>query len=100
MNPFWATFAAVFSTVFFAEVGDKTQLATLLFSARAEAPRWAVFLGSSSALVVASAIGVLVGTELERLVSQRTLQIIAGLGFLAIGVWTLYRALLTSLPSS
>jgi putative Ca2+/H+ antiporter (TMEM165/GDT1 family) len=85
----WKSFAAVFITVFLAEIGDKTQLATMMFSAEGEANRWVVFAASSAALVLAAAIGVLVGAQLERFIQPRTLKLIAGLGFMAIGVWTI-----------
>jgi putative Ca2+/H+ antiporter (TMEM165/GDT1 family) len=85
----WRTLLTVFGTVFFAEVGDKTQLATMLFAADAAVSKWTVFAGSALALVTASAIGVLVGAELERLVSPATLKTLAGVGFIAVGLWTL-----------
>ena len=85
----WQTFASVFGTVFLAEIGDKTQLATLLFAADPKTGKWWVFLGSASALVLAAAIGVLVGAQLERVLSPRMLKIAAGIGFIGVGVWTL-----------
>jgi len=85
----WKTFSAVFVTVFLAEIGDKTQLATMLFSADRETNKWIVFAGSSTALVIAAAIGVLVGAQLERFVQPRTLKLIAGAGFIVIGIWTI-----------
>ncbi|HEY8181170.1 MAG TPA: TMEM165/GDT1 family protein [Thermoanaerobaculia bacterium] len=85
----WKTFSAVFITVFLAEIGDKTQLATMLFSADRETNKWMVFAGSSVALVIAAAIGVLVGAQLERFVQPRTLKMIAGAGFIIIGIWTI-----------
>ena len=85
----WKTFSAVFVTVFLAEIGDKTQLATLLFSADRETNKWLVFAGSASALVLAAAIGVLVGAQLERFVRPQTLKLVAGIGFVVIGVWTM-----------
>jgi putative Ca2+/H+ antiporter (TMEM165/GDT1 family) len=85
----WKTFSTVFISVFVAEIGDKTQLATMLFSA--EHPnKWIVFAGSAGALVLASAIGVIVGAQLERFINPRTLKLIAGIGFIVIGGWTLY----------
>ena len=86
----WATLLAVFTTVFLAEIGDKTQLATLLFASDHRASRWVVFAGASLALVTAAGIGVLVGAQLDRLVSRSTLKILAGTGFIAIGLWTLF----------
>ena len=85
----WKTFSAVFITVFLAEIGDKTQLATLLFSAERQTNKWIVFAGSASALVLAAGIGVLVGAQLERFVKPQTLKLVAGIGFIAIGIWTM-----------
>lgn len=85
----WKTFATVFVTVFVAEIGDKTQLATLLFSADKEVSKWTVFAGSALALTAAAAIGVVVGSQLERFVSPKVLKSVAGVGFLVIGAWTL-----------
>ncbi|HWP94573.1 MAG TPA: TMEM165/GDT1 family protein [Gammaproteobacteria bacterium] len=85
-------FLTVFASVFIAELGDKTQLATLLFAANSEGGRWAVFLGASLALVLASGIGVMAGTLVSQYVGEKQLSIAAGLGFIAIGIWTLWRA--------
>ena len=85
----WKTFSAVFVTVFLAEIGDKTKLATLLFSADRETNKWIVFAGSASALVLAAGIGVVVGAQLERFVRPQTLKLVAGIGFVAIGIWTM-----------
>ena len=82
-------FTSVFITVFLAEIGDKTQLATMLFAAEAKTSRWVIFAGSALALVLAAAIGVLVGAQIERFVSPKTLKIVAGVGFIAIGIWTI-----------
>lgn len=83
------TFFSVFATIFLAEVGDKTQLATILFASEAKVSKWLIFSAAALALVVAAAIGVLVGAQVERFVSPRTLKIVAGIGFIAIGVWTI-----------
>ncbi|MEC9361780.1 TMEM165/GDT1 family protein [Sinimarinibacterium flocculans] len=85
-------FATVFVTVFVAELGDKTQLATLLFSADRPASRWTVFAASASALVLAAGIGVLAGGWLAQHVSPRHLKLLAGAGFMVIGAWTLRSA--------
>jgi putative Ca2+/H+ antiporter (TMEM165/GDT1 family) len=86
------TLAIVFGTIFVAELGDKTQLATLLFAADKEVSRWIVFLGASAALVLTSAIGVLAGGLVSQVVSPRHLSIVAGIGFIAIGLWSLWTA--------
>jgi putative Ca2+/H+ antiporter (TMEM165/GDT1 family) len=85
----WQAFLTVFVTVFLAEIGDKTQLATLLFSANPESSRWVIFAASSTALVLAAGIGVLVGGQLDKFVSPGTLKLVAGLGFIGVGLWTL-----------
>jgi putative Ca2+/H+ antiporter (TMEM165/GDT1 family) len=82
----------VFTAVFIAELGDKTQLATMLFAADSEVSKWTVFAGAASALVVASGIGVLVGDALSHVVAPKVLHYVAGAGFVAVGVWTLVRA--------
>jgi putative Ca2+/H+ antiporter (TMEM165/GDT1 family) len=81
----------VFATVFIAELGDKTQLATLLFAADREVNKWLVLLGASAALVATSALGVPGGALISQHVSERALHIIAGTGFIVIGIWTLPR---------
>jgi putative Ca2+/H+ antiporter (TMEM165/GDT1 family) len=85
----WRVFITVFMTVFLAEIGDKTQLATILFSAEQPANKWIVFAGSACALVLAAGIGVLVGSQIDRFVKPQTLKLIAGIGFIAIGLWTM-----------
>lgn len=84
--------ATVFLTVFIAELGDKTQLATMLFAADKEVSKFTVFIGASLALILASAIGVLAGGLISQYVSERNLNYIAGIGFIGIGLWTLLRA--------
>jgi putative Ca2+/H+ antiporter (TMEM165/GDT1 family) len=81
----WKLLFSTFGLVFLAELGDKTQLATMSL-ATSGTSRWAVFLGSSLALILTSAIAVLVGGELTRLVPAIWIQRIAGLGFLVMGV--------------
>ena len=80
---------STFLTVFFAELGDKTQLATVALSGTSRSPLL-VFFGSASALVLASLIGALAGGSLARLVPTDALQLAAAAGFLLIGarlVW-------------
>jgi putative Ca2+/H+ antiporter (TMEM165/GDT1 family) len=84
--------ATVFASVFLAELGDKTQLATLLFAADQEVSKLAVFVAASAALIVATGIGVLAGGLVSQHVSSATLKYVAGAGFIAIGIWTLVRA--------
>jgi putative Ca2+/H+ antiporter (TMEM165/GDT1 family) len=85
-------FLTVFATVFVAELGDKTQLATMLFAADKEVSKWVVFAGASLALVACSALGVLAGSLLSQYITPKLLHVIAGSGFIVIGIWTLYKA--------
>lgn len=82
----------VFTSVFIAELGDKTQLATMLFASDKDVSKLTVFLGAAAALVVTSAIGVAAGSVVSNYVNGKTLQYIAGIGFIVIGVWTLAKA--------
>jgi putative Ca2+/H+ antiporter (TMEM165/GDT1 family) len=84
--------AAVFTTVFVAELGDKTQLATLLYAADARNPKLTVFVAAGAALVLASAVAVVAGSVLSRYLHPKLLSWIAGLGFVSVGIWTLLRA--------
>jgi putative Ca2+/H+ antiporter (TMEM165/GDT1 family) len=88
----WRTFLTVFVTVFLAELGDKTQLATLLFATKAPSALLTIFLGAAGALVVTSAIGVAAGALLADYVNPKYLSYVAGIGFIVIGVWTLFQA--------
>ena len=78
-------FASTFALVFLAELGDKTQLATLSLAASGRS-RLMVFLGSAAALVVTSAIAVLVGEALARVVPPVWIRRAAGAGFIVMGV--------------
>ena len=88
----WKIFLTIFAAVFIAELGDKTQLATMLFAADKEVSKTTVFLAASAALIVASAIGVLAGSLFSEYINEKYLNYIAGTGFIAIGVFTLYSA--------
>ncbi|MBV9420660.1 MAG: TMEM165/GDT1 family protein [Alphaproteobacteria bacterium] len=78
----------IFSTVFLAELGDKTQLATVLFAADEKTSPLPVFFAAAAALVLSTAIAVILGSMAERYLTMIPLKLIAGLGFIAIGIWT------------
>ena len=88
----WKLFGKVFGSIFAAELGDKTQVATLLFAADERNSRWIIFAASAAALVVASGIGVLAGSLLSKVMNPRVLSWVAGLVFIGIGVWTILNA--------
>lgn len=88
-----ALLASTFVTVFLAELGDKTQLATVLFASDKQNSALAVFFAASAALVASSALGVAAGSMLSHYVNTKYLSVLAGVGFLVIGAWTLWSAL-------
>lgn len=87
----WRMFGTVFLTVLVAEIGDKTQLATMLYAADAQRSRWTVFAGSATALVIAAGIGVLAGALIGKAVPPHVMKWAAGIGFIVVGVWTIAR---------
>ena len=82
-------FATVFSTIFIAELGDKTQLATVLYASDASHPKFTVFAASAAALILSSALAVLAGSLVAEHVNPKIVRWAAGLGFIAVGVWVL-----------
>lgn len=86
---FWKVFGSTFITIFLAELGDKTQVATLLMSAQSHAP-WSVFGGAALALITTSLLGVLVGQWLSSRVSPRTLDIAAGITLALLSIAMLW----------
>lgn len=87
----WKTLATTFGAIFVAELGDKTQLATLSMSSTASA-KWAVFIGSALALITTSAIAVLAGSAITRVVPPIWLRRVAGVVFIVLGALYLVRA--------
>ncbi len=82
-------FATVFATIFVAELGDKTQLATMLYASNAAHPKLTVFAAAAAALVLTSALGVLAGSVVAEVISPKVVRWVAGLGFIAVGLWVL-----------
>ncbi|MEA5535188.1 TMEM165/GDT1 family protein [Crocosphaera sp. XPORK-15E] len=80
---FWTVFSSTFLTIFLAEMGDKTQLATLLISAESQSP-WVVFCGAATALIATSLLGVLIGYWIARRLSPKTLDLAVALLLLLI----------------
>ncbi|MEA2060295.1 MAG: TMEM165/GDT1 family protein [Thermodesulfobacteriota bacterium] len=85
-------FLTVFSAVFIAEIGDKTQLATMLFAAEKDVSTMTIFLAASAALILSSAVGVFAGSLMSAHINGKILSYIAGAGFVCIGVYTLLTA--------
>lgn len=85
----WQLFGLSFITVFIAEIGDKSQLAAIALGGSSKSPR-AVFLGSTTALILASFLGVIAGGAVAQILPTRFLKIMAALGFLAIALKILW----------
>ena len=84
-------FLTTFLTIFLAELGDKTQLATMGLSASGDS-KWTVFLASASALTLSSGLGVLAGSVLSKYIHPNLLQKLSGILFLGLGAFLSYRA--------
>ncbi|MEH2151385.1 TMEM165/GDT1 family protein [Nostoc sp.] len=78
-------FGTTFVTIFLAEIGDKTQLSTLLMSAQSHSP-WVVFIGSAAALITTSLLGVLLGSWIANRLSPKTVEKSAGVMLLVISL--------------
>ncbi|TVM18747.1 hypothetical protein DPQ33_04550 [Oceanidesulfovibrio indonesiensis] len=80
----WKLLATTFGTLFVAELGDKTQLACILLTAKTEKP-WTVFLGSSMALVLVSALGIVFASFICQYIPTDIVKKVAAIGFILIG---------------
>ncbi|MGK7927577.1 MAG: TMEM165/GDT1 family protein [Spirulina sp.] len=89
---FWGTFSTTFLTICLAEMGDRTQLATLLMAAESQSP-WVVFAGAAIALISTSLIGVLIGWWLSKRISPKTMDLAAAAILLLVAILLLGDAL-------
>lgn len=80
----WKSILTAFILVFVAELGDKTQLSTMLLASKSDSI-WLIFLGSSCALVLASLFGVLFGSLINKYIPESYIQIGSGVTFLIVG---------------
>ncbi len=94
---FGAVFLTTFTTVFLAELGDKTQLAALLLSAESGRPVL-VFVGASLALISSSLVGVLLGRWLSRVLPPQQLERLAGILMIGLGLWLGRQAAMSMFP--
>ena len=90
MSP--SIFFTIFATVFLAELGDKTQLATVLYASKSNVNLLTVFAAASLALVCSTAMAVALGSVIANHLNPQYLSYMAGAGFIAIGVWTIWQA--------
>jgi putative Ca2+/H+ antiporter (TMEM165/GDT1 family) len=84
----WKLFLATFGTVFLAELGDKTQLATMALAGDSRKP-WIVFAASALALVAAAGLGAAAGGLIGRWIPEAWVRRGAAVLFVAVGVWLL-----------
>ena len=84
--------STVFAAVFIAELGDEARLATMVFASDKDASKLTVFFRAALAVIMTSAIGITAGSAISQHVSEKTLHYLAGIGFIAIGIWTLIKA--------
>ena len=96
---FGAVFLTTFTTVFLAELGDKTQLAALLLSAESGRPVL-VFVGASLALISSSLVGVLLGRWLSRVLPPQQLERLAGILMIGLGLWLGRQAAMSMFPTT
>jgi Ca2+/H+ antiporter, TMEM165/GDT1 family len=87
----WNQFIAAFAALFLAELGDKTQLVVITMSASSKRPL-AVFLGGSLALLLLTGIATIAGEAITKVVPEWLLRKAAALLFVAMGVWTWFKA--------
>jgi putative Ca2+/H+ antiporter (TMEM165/GDT1 family) len=86
-------FGVIFLTILIAELGDKTQLATLLYTSDKAVSPIFVFLAAAAALICSTAIAVVVGASLGRIIPETTLKIVAGIAFVGVGLYTIVNAI-------
>ena len=86
---FSTIFITTFTTIFIAELGDKTQIATLMLSAESGEPI-IVFIGSSLALISSSIVGVLIGKWLSKKISPNKFSLFTGLLMVLISIFLAY----------
>jgi len=84
------TLLVIFGSVLLAELGDKTQMATMLYATDKSIPPLYVFAAASSALVVSTLLAVVFGSFITRIIPPATLKLLAGLAFIGVGIWTIF----------
>jgi Ca2+/H+ antiporter, TMEM165/GDT1 family len=84
-NGAWGVWLSTFVTIFLAEMGDKTQLATMLMAAQSRSPL-SVLFGAGTALIATSLVGVLLGRWISKLVSPKILDLLAATLMLGIAL--------------
>lgn len=84
-------FLSIFMIIFFAELGDKTQVSTMLFASKNDTNHLTVFFAASLALILSTFLAIFLGNLISKFVDPIWIKRIAGVGFIVIGLWTLWR---------
>ena len=92
-NPFFSILITSFSTIFLAELGDKTQLATLILSAQSGRPL-IIFIGAALALISTSLLGVLIGRWIANNLPRQRFTIVSAIIMLSLGIYLVTQGLL------
>ncbi len=95
-TPFFSILITSFSTIFLAELGDKTQLATLMLSAQSGRPL-IIFIGAAFALVSTSLLGVLIGRWIANNLPRQRFTLVSGIIMLGLGIYLVSQGLYTFL---
>jgi putative Ca2+/H+ antiporter (TMEM165/GDT1 family) len=77
-SSWWGVFFSTFVTIFCAEMGDKTQIATMLMTAESQSP-WVIFVGAGTALIATSLVGILLGRWLAKHLSPKVIDLSAAI---------------------
>ena len=85
----WKSIISAFILVFLAELGDKTQLSTMLLASKSNSI-WYIFIGSACALVLSSLLGVLIGSVLHKYIPLSYIQLISGIAFVFVGLLLIF----------
>ena len=93
-NSFFSILITSFSTIFLAELGDKTQLATLMLSAQSNRPL-IIFTGAALALITTSLLGVLIGQWIANNLPRQNFTVVSGIIMLSLGIYLVMQAFLT-----
>jgi putative Ca2+/H+ antiporter (TMEM165/GDT1 family) len=83
------TLFVIFGSVLLAELGDKTQMATMLYATDSSIRPMMVFVAAASALVVSTFLAVIFGSVITRFIPPTTLKLVAGVAFILVGIWTI-----------
>ena len=87
---FFSILITTFSTIFLAELGDKTQLATLMLSAQSGRPL-IIFIGAALALISTSLLGVLIGRWIAKNLPRQSFTVISGIIMLTLGIYLVFQ---------